>query len=75
MKISKEEVIAIVKANGLNEQEAELFLEMLSKKAGGALVDIIKLVANKTENKIDDMLVAAGEGTFRGMIDEIDISL
>jgi len=75
MKVTKEEVLAIVKANGLNEQEAELFLEMLARKTGGALVDIIKLVADKTENKIDDMLVGAGESTLRSMIDDIDISL
>jgi hypothetical protein len=75
MKLEKQEIIDIVKANGLNEEEAEKLLEMLSKKVGGALVDVIKLAVSKTENSIDDMLVMAGESTLRKMIDEIDINL
>jgi hypothetical protein len=75
MKISKQEVLDIVKANGLNEEEAEKLLEMLSKKVGGALVDVIKLVVSKTETSIDDLIVSAGESTLRDLIDKIDISL
>ena len=75
MKITKQEVMDIVKANGLNEEEAEKLLEMLSKKVGGALVDVIKLVVSKTETPIDDVIVSAGESTLRDLIDKIDISL
>jgi hypothetical protein len=75
MKLEKQEIIDIVKANGLNEEEAEKLLEMLSKKVGGALVDVIKLAVSKTENSIDDVLVMAGESTLRKLIDEIDINL
>ena len=75
MKITKQEVMDIVKANGLNEEEAEKLLEMLSKKVGGTLVDVIKLVVSKTETPIDDVIVSAGESTLRDLIDKIDISL
>lgn len=75
MKISKQEIIDIVKANGLNEEEAEKLLEVLSKKVGGALVDVLKLVVSKTENSIDDIIVMSGESTLRKLIDEIDITL
>jgi hypothetical protein len=75
MKITKQEVMDIVKANGLNEDEAEKLLEMLSKKVGGTLVDVIKLVVSKTETPIDDVIVSAGESTLRDLIDKIDISL
>lgn len=75
MDITKEEIIEIASNNGLNEEEAELILETLSKKVGGALVDVIKLVVSKTDNSFDDLIVAAGESTLRGLIDDINISL
>lgn len=75
MNITKEEVIEIVKKNGLNEEEAALFLQVLAKKSGGALVDLVKLIAERTENKIDDMIVAAGESTLRDMVDAIEVKL
>jgi len=75
MKVTKEEILAIVKANGLNEEQAEQLLVMLGKGLGGTLIDIIKLVALKSENKIDDMIVAAGEPTLRDMIDNVEVKL
>lgn len=74
-KITKEEVLEIVRANGLNEEEAEKLLEILAKKSGGVVVDLLKLVAAKTENNFDDMIVLAGESTLRKMIDDIEVSL
>lgn len=75
MKIEKQEVIDIVKANGLNEEEAEKLLEILAKKSGGALIDVLKLVVSKTKTPIDDVIVMSGEPTLRKLIDEIDINL
>lgn len=75
MKVTKEEILEIVKKNGLNEEQAEQLLVMLGKGFGGTLIDIIKLLAVKSENKIDDMIVAAGESTLRDMVDKIEVSL
>lgn len=75
MKITKEEVIEIVKKNGLSEEIAEELLEMLGKGIGGSLVDLLKLIASKTENPWDDMIVASGEGKLREMIEKLDIEL
>lgn len=75
MKITKEEIFEIIKKNGLNEEQAEQVLVMLSKGLGGSLVDLIKLVADKSENKIDDMIVMAGESTLRDMLNKIEVNL
>jgi len=75
MNITKEEIFAIVKANGLNEEQAEQILVMLGKGLGGTLIDLVKLVASKSENKIDDMIVAAGESTLRDMINNVEVKL
>lgn len=73
--ITKEEVFEIVRANGLNEEEAEKLLEVLAKKSGGAIIDVLKLIVSKTETNIDDMIVMAGESTLRGLIDDVEVSL
>lgn len=75
MKITKEEILEIIKKNGLNAEQAEQLLEMLAKGFGGTLIDIVKLFAEKTENKYDDMIVAAGESKLREMINNVEISL
>lgn len=75
MKLSKAEVLEIIKKNGLNEEQAEQLLEMLAKGLGGSLLDIIKLIVDKTENKIDDMIVAAGESTLRDLLDNVEVTL
>jgi hypothetical protein len=75
MKITKEEILEIVKKNNLNEEVAEQFAEMLAKGLGGTIVDLIKLIASKTENKIDDMIVISGESKLREMVDSIKVSL
>lgn len=73
--ITKEEVVEIVKANGLNEEEAEMFLAILAKKSGKSLLGVLKLIVSKTENKFDDMIVAAGENTLIDLIDDIEVNL
>lgn len=75
MKVTKEEVIEIAKKNGLDEEAAAAFLQVLAKKSGGMLIDVVKLVAEKTENEIDNMIVAAGEPTLRDMVDKIEVAL
>lgn len=75
MKISRQEVLDIAKANGFSEEEAEKLLVVLGKRAGSTLIDLLKLVASKTSNSIDDMLVAAGEPTARRLLDELQVDL
>lgn len=75
MKVTKEEILEIAQKNGLNAEEAEKFLLLVGKGIGGSLIDLVKLVAQKSENKIDDMIVAAGETTLRDMVNDLEISL
>jgi hypothetical protein len=75
MKITKEEVFEIVKKNGLNEEQGEQLLELLGKGIGGSIIDLIKLLAEKTENEIDDMIVMAGESKLREMVSNIQVNL
>ena len=75
MKITKDEVLEIVKKNGLNKEEGEKLLELLAQKSGGALIDVLKLVVSKTDTPIDDMIVAAGEPTLKKLIDDIQVHL
>jgi hypothetical protein len=75
MKITKEEVLEIVKKNGLSEEVAEQFLEMLGKGIGGSILDLIKLVADKSENPWDDLVVASAEPKLRKMVEELEIEL
>lgn len=75
MKITKDEIMVIAKANGLNKEAAEALLVVASKGLGGTIVDLIKLVALKTENTYDDMVVAAGESTVRNQLNNIKITL
>ena len=75
MKVTKEEILEIAQANGLNAEEAEKFLLLVGKGIGGSLIDLIKLVAEKSENKIDDMIVLAGEKTLRDLVNDLDIVL
>jgi len=75
MKISKQEVMEIVKKNGLSEEVAEELLEMIGKGIGSSIIDLIKLVANKTKNPWDDMVVASGESKLREMISNLKIEL
>ena len=74
-KITKEEIYELAKKNGFTKEEGEAMLVLLSKKAGNFTLDVLGLVAEKTENKIDDMVYAAGRPTLAGMIDDIEIAL
>lgn len=75
MKVSKQEILDIIKKNGLSKEQAETILEMLGKGLGGSLIDIIGLVAKKTPNKIDDIVFGSSEGQMRKYIEEIEITL
>jgi hypothetical protein len=75
MKITKEEVLEIVKKNGLSEEVAEQLLEMIGKGIGGSILDLIKLVADKSENPWDDLVVASAEPKLRKMVEELEIEL
>jgi len=75
MKVTKEEILEIAKKNGFNDEEAEALLTVVGKKIGGTLIDLLGLVARKTDNKFDDMIVAAGEPKMRALLDKLEISL
>ena len=75
MDISKEEILDIALKNGLNAEAAEQFLVLVGKGLGGSIVDLIKLAAEKSENKVDDMIVAAGESTMRDIVNALNIKL
>lgn len=73
--VSKEEVLEIAEKNGFNKKEAEALLVVLGKRTGGVMIDLIGLVARKTENKYDDMIVAAGEPKMRELLDGLEVKL
>lgn len=77
-KITKEEVFELAKKNGLNEEEAEKFLELLAKKSGGFVFDVLKLVAVKlggTVGSVISTLLMAGEPTIKKMLDDVEVNL
>jgi len=75
MKVSKEEILVIAKANGLSEEEAEKLIVLLGKNIGGTVIDIIKLVASKNNFAWDEMVIAAGEPTVRRMLNDLTVDL
>ena len=75
MNISKQEILNIIKKNNLNEDQAEQVLEMLGKGLGNSIIDIIKLLAEKSENIYDDMVVASIEGKARELVNNLEIEL
>lgn len=75
MKVSKQEILDIIKKNGLSKEQAEMILEMLGKGLGGSIVDIIGLVAKKTPNQVDDMIFGASESKMREYISNLEITL
>lgn len=75
MKITKQEILDLVKNNGLGEEAAEQLLELIGKGIGNSLLDLLKLLAEKSENQWDDMIVAAAEPKLREMVKDIEIEL
>lgn len=75
MKIEKQELMEILKKNALSEDFAEQVLEQLGKGLGNSLIDIVKLLAEKSENVYDDMIVASIEGKARDLVNDLDIEL
>ena len=75
MKISKQEILDIIKKNNLNKDQAEQVLKMLGKGLGNSIIDIIKLLAEKSENVYDDMVVASIEGKARELVNDLEIEL
>lgn len=73
--INKNEVLEILKKNNFNQEQAEQILEMLGKGLGNSFIDIIKLLAEKSENVYDDMVVASVEGKARELVNELEINL
>ena len=75
MKIEKQEILEILKKNAISEDFAEQVLEQIGKGLGYSIIDIIKLIAEKSENTYDDMIVAAVQGKAKEMIDKLEIEL
>ena len=75
MKISKQEILDILKKNNFNEEQAEQILEMIGKGIGNSMIDILKLLAEKSENVYDDMVVASVEGKARELVNDLEIEL
>lgn len=75
MKIEKSEILEILKQNAISEDFAEQVLEQIGKGLGHSIVDIIKLIAEKSENTYDDMIVMAVQGKAKEMIDKLEIEL
>ena len=75
MKIEKQELMEILKKNALSEDFAEEVLEQLGKGLGNSLIDIVKLVAEKSENVYDDMVVASIEVKARELVNDLEIEL
>lgn len=73
--INKDEIVEILKKNSFNEEQAEQILEMFGKGLGNSFIDIIKLVAEKSENVYDDMVVASVESKARELVNELEINL
>lgn len=75
MKITKAEILEIIKNNNLNKEQAEQFLELAGKGLGGSLIDLISLVVEKTPNTIDDMVWAASKGKIKEYVSNLEITL
>jgi hypothetical protein len=75
MKISKQEILDILKANNVGEEYAESILEQFGKGLGGSVLDILILAAKKTENPYDDMIVLALESRARDLVNDLEIEL
>lgn len=75
MDIKKEEVIDLLKKNSINEEFAEQILEQLGKGIGNFVIDFLKLLSEKTENKFDDMAFMAVESKLREIVKDLEIKL
>lgn len=62
----KQEVMELAKARGAEIAEDAV------KEAAHLALDIVKLLVEKSENKIDDAVMLALEGQVRDMVDKID---
>lgn len=75
MKISKQEILDIIKKNNLNEDQAEQVLELIGKGLGNSIIDLLKLLAEKSENIYDDMVVSSVESKARELVNDLEIEL
>lgn len=73
--LSKDEVLEILKKNNFNEEQAEQLLEMIGKGLGNSFIDLVKLLAEKSENKYDDVVVASIESKARELVDGLEVTL
>lgn len=79
MKISKQEILDILKKNNFSTEKAEQILEMLAEGLGDSILDIAELAIGKIENPsvkgVMAMLFASVESQARGAVDKIEITL
>lgn len=75
MKIKKQEILDIIKKNNLNKDQAEQVIEMIGKGLGNSIIDVLKLLADKSENVYDDMVVASIESKARELVNDLEIEL
>jgi hypothetical protein len=73
--LSKDEVLEILKKNNFNEEQAEQLLEMMGKGLGNSFIDLVKLLAEKSENKYDDVVVASIESKARELVNDLEVNL
>jgi hypothetical protein len=73
--LSKDEVLEILKKNNFNEEQAEQLLEMMGKGLGNSFIDLVKLLAEKSENKYDDVVVASIESKARELVNDLEVKL
>lgn len=63
----KEQLLELAKKRGIEIAEDAL------KELGMLVIDVAELAAKESENKIDDVLIAALKGELLSMIDKIDL--
>ncbi|MEE4245161.1 MAG: hypothetical protein V2I33_07105 [Kangiellaceae bacterium] len=73
MALDKDKVIELAKNRGMDIGED--VAEQLAKSGANLLLDLLQEVADQTENKYDDVALAAVMTLARKMADEIDVSL
>ena len=73
MALDKDKLLELAKNRGV--QLSEDALQSLAKGGAHLLLDILEEAAKQTENKYDDVAVAAVMGPARAMADEVEINL
>lgn len=79
LKVSKQEILDILKQNNFSEEKAEQILELIAEGLGDSILDIAALAISKIENVavkgVVSMVYASVEPQARGAIDKIEITL